>query len=135
MFFFYSNIPSTMFVSVSSHTVYHSKLLYFCFVLEFNIWHRIGWVHHRFFCCSIFSFLCSALKIIVCFYSLGHCIVYVLDLFYHDRFPLWHLQTFGHCIVCPAIYGLCFLLIISWLLLRYFLISPFVPSDLPFDVF
>jgi hypothetical protein len=24
---------------------------------------------------------------------------------------------------------------ISWLLLQYFLISPFVPSDLPFDVF
>ena len=77
MFFFNSNISTTMFVSVTSHTVYQSKLLslYVCFVLEFNMWHRFGWVYSRFFCCSIFSFLCSALKIIVCFFSLGHWIL------------------------------------------------------------
>jgi hypothetical protein len=33
-----------MSVSATSHTLYHSQLmsLYFCFVLQFNIWHRIG---------------------------------------------------------------------------------------------
>ena len=97
-----------MFVFVTSHTVYHSKLLslHFCFFLEFNICHRFGWVYPRCFWCS-----CSALRIIVCFFSLGHWIVCVLDLLYHDRFPLWHFQTFGHCIVCSSIYGFCFLLI------------------------
>jgi hypothetical protein len=85
-----------MIVSVTSHTLYHSQLLsYFSFVLEFNMWHRIGWVHLRFFCCSIFSFLCSALHAIACFFSF--------------------------CLVIP--FG------IFWLPLRYFLISPFVPSD------
>jgi hypothetical protein len=129
MFFFNSNIPSTMFVSVSSHTVYHSKLLYFCFVLEFNIWHRIGWVHHRFFCCSIFSFLCSALKIIVCFYSVGHWIVCIRFVLPWSISPLTSSNCWTlHCLSCDL--RLCFLLIISWLLLRYFLISPFVPSDL-----
>ena len=124
MFFFYSNIPSTMFVSVSSHTVYHSKLLYFCFVLEFNIWHRIGWVHHRFFCCSIFSFLCSALKIIVCFYSLGHwidCTRFVLP---WSISPLtspnfWTL----HCLSCDLRLVFPF---------DYLLIAPSIFSNFPF---
>jgi hypothetical protein len=96
MLYFYFIISITMIVSVTSHTLYHSQLLsYFSFVLEFNMWHRIGWVHLRFFCCSIFSFLCSALHAIACFFSF--------------------------CLVIP--FG------IFWLPLRYFLISPFVPSD------
>jgi hypothetical protein len=39
------------------------------------MWHMLGWDYPRFFCCSIFISLCSALKIIVCFLSLGHCIL------------------------------------------------------------
>jgi hypothetical protein len=136
MFFLNSNIYSTMFVSVTSHTVYHSKLfsLYFCFVLEFNMWHRFGGVHPRFFCCSIFSFLCSALKIIVCFYSLGHwidCTRFVLPWsispLTSPNFWTLHFLSFDLRLLFPFN--------ISWLLLQYFLISTFVPSDLPFDVF
>jgi hypothetical protein len=50
-----------MFVFVTSHTVYHSRLLslHFCFVLEFNICHRIGWIYPRFVCCSKCSILCK----------------------------------------------------------------------------
>jgi hypothetical protein len=61
-----------MFVFVTIHTVYHSKLLslHFGFFLEFNICHRFGWVYPRCVCCSKCSFLCSALRIIVCFFSL-----------------------------------------------------------------
>jgi hypothetical protein len=119
MFFLNSNIYSTMFVSVTSHTVYHSKLfsLYFCFVLEFNMWHRFGGVHPRFFCCSIIrryqkettavnrrtdNAMSKSLEM-----SKGKSIM-VRQIEYN---PLWHLQTFGHCIVCPSIYGCCFLLI------------------------
>jgi hypothetical protein len=44
-------------------------------------------------CCSIFSFLCSLLWIIVCTYlSFGHCIV-LPSLIYGFRLLLWYFQT------------------------------------------
>ena len=125
-----------MFVSVASHTLYHSRFLafYFFFVLEFNIWHRIGRVHPQVCCCSIFNFLCSALQIIVCFFSLGHWII-CTRFVYHERFSLWQIQTFGHWIVCPSICGFGFLLIApdySLLPLLYPLIVPLISSNFPF---
>ena len=117
-----------MFVSVTSNTVYHSKLLslLFCFVLELSIWHRIGWVHHRFFCCSIFRCLCSALKIIVCFISLCHWIV--CTRFVLPR-SISRLASLSFCtLLCLSWdWWLLFTFDIFWLLLRYCLISPFVP--------
>jgi hypothetical protein len=137
-----------MFVSVSSHTVYHSKLLYFCFVLEFNIWHKIGWVHHRFFCCSIFSFLFSALKIIVCFYSLGHWIVCIRFVLPWSISPLtssncWTLHClscdlrlvfpFDYLVITPSIFSN-FPLCTLWPLTSplYPLTSPLMSSNSPF---
>ena len=113
-----------MFASVINHTVYHSKLLslYFCFVLEFNMWQRIGWVHPRVFCAQYLDFcvvLCRSL-----FVSFLKAIeLYLRDLFYHDRYPLWHLQTFGHWIVCLSIYVFLFF----W----YLLITPSIFCNFP----
>jgi hypothetical protein len=41
-------------------------------------------------CCSIFSFQCSVLQIIVCPFSFGHCIVY--RSIYGFWLPLWYLR-------------------------------------------
>jgi hypothetical protein len=135
MFYFISDISSTMFVFVTNHiTVYQSKLvsLQFCFVLEFNICHRIGWIYPRLVCCSKCSFLCSALRIIVSFFSLGHCmysICFTMIDFPFDISKLLHIAlsvlwftafaSFWYLLITPSI----------------FLISPCVPSDRPFDVF
>jgi hypothetical protein len=126
-----------MFVFVASHTVYHSRLLslHFCFVLEFKICHRIGWNYPRFVCCSKCSFLCSALRIIVTFFSLGHWIVCTRFALPWSICPLT-LPNFGHCIVCSSIYDFCFLLIspdysfdIFYFLLLYPLIAPLMSSN------
>ena len=42
-------------------------------------------------CCSIFSFMCNVLQIVVCPFSFGHCVV---------------CSSFGHCVVCPS-FGHC----------------------------
>ena len=42
-------------------------------------------------CCSIFSFLCNVLLIIICLFSVGHCIV--CPSIYGFWIPLWCLQT------------------------------------------
>jgi hypothetical protein len=125
-----------MVVFVASHTVYHSRLLslHFCFVLEFKICHRIGWNYPRFVCCSKCSFLCSALRIIATFFSLGHWIVCTRFALPWSICPLTF-PNFGHCIVCSSICDFCFLLISPDYSFDIFLFSPFVPSDRPFDVF
>jgi hypothetical protein len=123
--------------------------LHFCFCLEFNICHRFGWVYPRFVCCSKCSFLRSALRIIVCFFSLGHCIVYVLELLYHDRVPLWHFQlldialsflrftafaSFWYILITPSIFfnfSFCTLWSLRWCLL----ITSLFFSDYTLDIF
>jgi len=42
-------------------------------------------------CCSIFSFLCNVLHIIVCPYSFG---IILCVLRFTTRFPIWYLQYF-----------------------------------------
>ena len=41
--------------------------------------------------CSIFSFMCSVLHIVVCPFSFGHCVVCPAI---NEFWPLWYLQTF-----------------------------------------
>jgi len=59
------------------------------------------WVESQFYrgsCCSIFSFLCSALQISVCpffLFSFCHCVV--CPSIYGFWLPLWILQTFAFC--------------------------------------
>jgi len=43
-------------------------------------------------CCAVFSFLCSALKIIVCPFSFGHCID--CHSIYDFWLPIMYPQTF-----------------------------------------
>ena len=83
---------------------------------------------HQVFCCSIFSFLCSALLIIVCFFYLGLWIVCTrfdlqlsISALRSPKFWILHAMSFD--------WRLVFHFGISWLPLPYFLISPFVPSD------
>jgi len=126
MFCINSNISSTMFVSETSQILYHNKILslYFCFVLEFNMWHRISWIHPRVFCCSIFSFYVVLFRSL--FVSFLKAIeLYVLHLFSPLTSPnFWTLNCMSFR----------FTVCVSWLLLRY-LIAPLMSSNYPFDFF
>jgi hypothetical protein len=43
-----------------------------------------------------------------CPFSLGHCVFWSSSM-YGFWLPLWYLQTpFGHCVVCPSIFGFLF---------------------------
>jgi hypothetical protein len=147
MFYFISDISSTIFVFVTSHTtVYHSRLLslHFCFVLGFNICHRNGWIYPRFVCCSKCSFLCNALRFIVSFFSLGHCmysICFTMIDFPFDISKLLHIALFVLRFTAFASFWLplCFILItplvsldhtvcIFWLPLWYLLITLLISS-------
>ena len=131
--YFYFIISITMIVSVTSHTLYHSQLLsYFSFVLEFNMWHRIGWVHLRFFCCSIFSFLCSALHAIACFFSF--CLLIPFGIFWLPlRYFLISPFVPSDNSLMSSNYSFVFFpdypVGIFWLRPWYHLITPLVSSD------
>ena len=92
----------------------------------------VVWVHPRVFCCSIFSFLCSALQINICFLFFKP-----LGFMYSICFTMIDFP-FDICkLLYPSIYGFCFLLIfpdysfdIFWLVsLCYIPITLLVSSD------
>jgi hypothetical protein len=135
-----------MFVFVTSHTVYHRRFLSlrFCFVLEFKICHRIGWIYPRFVCCSKCSFLCSALifRSLNCMYSICFTMIdfsFVIYKLLDIALSVLRFTTFAsfwYLMITPSIFfnfSFCTLWSPLWYLLItslvFFLITPLVSLD------